>query len=110
MPQRVAGIAATHPLLLGEQIAGGDTAFGAGFQDATTGRFERQVLIGGRRNQAIQSWIVEDRPPMGVGVFEAFQSGIVRVDPVLRSHGGGSRVVWSYLEPILDPRYGACTS
>ena len=80
--QCVAGIAAAHLLLLGEQIACGDSSFRAGFQDAAAGRFERQVLIGGRRNQVIQGRIVERRPPTGVVVFQAFQPGIVGVDPV----------------------------
>ena len=101
--QGVAGIAAAGPLLLRKQIAGGDSAFGPGFQNAATGRLERQVFADSRRHQIIQSRIVEDRPPTGIVHLQAFHPGIVGVNPVLGRRGTGSAVVWADFEAIAIP-------
>ena len=92
-----------HALLLGKQVALGDSAFRAGLQDAAAGHFQREVLLRRLGNQLIEGRVAKRRPPAGVVTFAATQAGVAGFDPGFRDRGVRRAVVWANFETVVPP-------
>ncbi len=97
-------------LLLGEQVALGNSAFRPGLQDAAAGHFQREVLLRSLGNQLIERRVAKRRPPAGVVTLAAPQVGVAGVDPRFRDIGLGRTVVRANFETIVPPLAGARTA
>jgi hypothetical protein len=69
-------------LRLREQISRGDIPLRLRFQDARPSHPQRKVLLIGRRDQSIESWIIENGPPSAELLLFTLDSWILIVDPL----------------------------
>ena len=72
-------------LQLRKHLAGGDAQLGAGLDDAQAGDLQRQVLLVGELDQAIEGRIVERLPPRLSAAVWVARRGIAHIPASRRS-------------------------
>ena len=106
LAERTAGVTRRGLLLLGKEAALGDSALGAGLQNAEAGHFQGEVLLRRLGHQLIEGRVAENRPPAGVVMPTGEQVGVARVDPGIRDAGVRRSVVWARFEAVVPPLSG----